>query len=236
MLYIVGTPIGNIEDTSLRAVKTLAQSDIILVEDTATFDSYYSRIQTLFNISSKKEQKIVHYHKENEFEKMPWVVDLLKQEKIISLVSESGLPTISDPGSVLVKYLIKTNIPFTVIPGPTAFTTAAIFSGFPTDQILFLGFLPKKDSQIIRLFTSLKNLTLKEIKPTIVFYESPYRINKTLEIISQIIPDAEIAIAREMTKKFEEIIRGKAQELKVLKFKGELTVVLKLIIVNNPEV
>ena len=98
MLYIVATAIGNIEDTSLRAIKTLVTSNIILAEDTLTFDSYYKRIQKLFSMVPQKKQKIVHLHKENEFEKIPWVIDQLETNMIISLVSESGLPTIADPG------------------------------------------------------------------------------------------------------------------------------------------
>ncbi len=227
MLYIVATAIGNIQDTSLRAVKTLIESDIILAEDTRTFDTYYKRIQDLFNLRPKTNQSFIAFHKENEFEKLPWVLEQLQQEKTVSLVSESGLPTISDPGNYLVNYLTKRNIGFTVIPGPTAFTTAAILSGFPPDQILFLGFLPKKRSQIIQLINQLNKMRSKYINPTAVFYESPHRINKTLALLTEAIPNAEVAICREMTKKFEEVIRGKPRDLKNLKFKGELTIVLR---------
>lgn len=228
MFYIVGTAIGNIEDTSLRTVKTLVQSDIILVEDTRTFDSFYKRIQELFNIASKREQQIAHFHQENEFEKLPWIVEQITAGKIISLVSESGLPTISDPGGTLVKYLTKVNISFTVIPGPTAFTTAAVLSGFPVGQILFLGFLPKKKSQTVQLLESLVSIKSKQLNPTVVFYESPHRINETLEIISEILPNAQLAICREITKKFEAVTRGKAHDFHKTNFKGEITVVLNV--------
>lgn len=228
MLYIVGTPIGNVEDTSIRSVKTLTQSDIILTEDRATFDSYYKRIQKLFKLFSKKEQKIIHFHKENEFKKVPWVIDQLKQEKNISLVSESGLPTISDPGCELIIQAIKSELPYTVIPGPTALTTAAVVSGFPINQLLFLGFIPKKKSRIVHLFKQIYKNRSKNINPTVVFYESPHRINQTLKILSEVLPCADVAICREMTKKFEEIVRGTPEELYKKNYKGEITVIIKL--------
>lgn len=227
MLFIVSTSIGNIEDTTFRAVKTLCNSDIILCEDTRTFGTYYKRIQELFNIFPQKVQQFISFHKENEFGRISEVIDELKKGKDIALVSESGTPLISDPGSNLIKQLLKTNMPFTAVPGPTAFVNAALLSGFPTENILFLGFLPKKQSQIRRLFEQLSNNKSDPSNKTIVFYESPHRINKTLEIISQILPDAQIAIAREMTKKYEQLFRGRAETVKDKKFKGEITVVLK---------
>ncbi len=227
MLYIVGTSIGNLEDTSLRAIKTLCNSEIILTEDTRTFDSYYSRAAAQFNLSPIKNQKIVHYHAENEFMMMPIVIEWLKEGKSISLVSESGLPGISDPGGQLIKYLSEHEIAYTVIPGPTAFATAALLSGSPTDQLLFLGFLPKKKSMIVQIFNQLRSIKSKQLNPTIIFYESPHRINATLAILSEILPQADIAICREMSKKFEEVLRGKANELKDKAYKGELTIVIK---------
>lgn len=226
MLFITGTSIGNIEDTTLRAVKTLVSSEIILAEDTQTFDSYYKRIQDLFKVQAISNQKIVHFHKENEFEKLPWVINQLKQNKKVSLVSESGMPLVSDPGSLLLQRVMKEGITYTVIPGPTAFVNATLLSGFRTDQILFLGFLPKKESRIVQMFKQLNNNISKSINPTVVFYESPHRINKTLQIIVEALPNAKLAIAREMTKKFEEIARGKTDELSKRDFKGELTVVI----------
>lgn len=226
MLYIVGTSIGNIEDTSLRAVKTLTAADVILVEDTASFDSYYRRICGLFNLPLKEKQQIIHYHERNEFAKLPEVLKWLEEGKEVCLASESGLPTISDPGSILVNYLTIRNIPYTVIPGPTAFTTAIVLSGFPTKQILFLGFLPKKKSEIVHLMRDIIKNRSKHTKPTVVFYESPHRINKTLTILSEIMPEANIAICREMTKKFEEVLRGRVKDLAEKSYKGELTVVL----------
>lgn len=228
MLYIIGTAIGNIEDTTYRAVKTLSICDIILTEDTASFDSYYTRVRKLYNVQLEKKQHIVHLHKENEFEKLPWVLKQLEDKQIIGLVSESGLPGISDPGRLIIERALKSNHPFTVVPGPTAFATAAVLSGFSTDQILFLGFLPKKENEIIKILENLTSRKTKLYNPTIVFYESPHRIQKTLAIINKLLPDAELAIVREMTKKFEEVMRDKPSILKNILFKGELTVVLTL--------
>lgn len=232
MFYLVGTPIGNIEDSSLRMIKVLTTVDIILSEDTKTFDRFYQRVQRLFNIYPKKKQKIISYYKNKEFEKLPLIVNFLKENKEVALVSESGMPAISDPGRILINQLIKMNQSFTVIPGPTAFINAVVFSGYSTDSILFLGFLPKKHTHLLQLINKLKWIekTLRGL--TVVFYESPHRIHQTLKVLDKLLPKTEFVIAREMTKKFEEIIRGKPAELLNKKLKGEITVVIKLGIKN----
>ncbi len=221
MLYIVGTSIGNIEDTTLRAVKTLVSADIILAEDTRTFGTYYPRIKQMFKLSEHQEQRIMSFHTENEFNMIPEVLELLRAGKNVVLVSESGMPIISDPGALLLSHIVKEDLPYTVIPGPSALTTAAVLSGFKTDKLLFLGFLPKKESHIIKLFQELKDVT-------VVFYESPHRINKTLEILNNIIPNAKVAICREMTKKFEEVLKDTPEVLSKKTYKGELTVAISL--------
>lgn len=228
MFYIVGTPIGNIEDISFRAVKILTMSDVILCEDTRTFNVFYYRIQNLFNVHPINNQKIISYYRDKEFEKLPLIIAYLKENKNIALVTESGMPAISDPGNILINQLIKMNIPFTAVPGPTAFVTATALSGLPTDDLLFLGFFPKKTSSLIQLIKQL-NQTKNVLETlTVAFYESPYRINKTLGILNQLIPQVDICICREMTKKFEEIIRGKPSQLIDKKYKGEITVILRL--------
>ena len=229
MLYIIATPIGNIQDTSFRAVKTLLNSDIILSEDTRSPGLFLKRIKELFpNLDLGNKPQLISYYKEKEMEKLPQIINILKQNKTISLISQSGLPLISDPGYLLIKILIKENLDFTVIPGPSAFTTAVIHSGFPTKNILFLSFLPKKKSALIQLIKKIEQ-TAKNFKSlTIVFYESPFRINKTLKILSDYLPNTEISICREMTKKFEEIKRGQAKELINQKYKGEITITVKI--------
>ena len=227
MLNIVATPIGNLDDISLRQAKTLIASDIILAEDTRSAQILLDAIRVRFKDLSPKVQdiKVVSYYKEKEFEKLPQVLEWLNEGKNISLISESGVPLISDPGYLLVKTVIKKNIPFTVIPGGTAISTALVHSGFEANQFTFLGFLPKKESEKIKLINKLKSV--KELLPDIifVFFESGQRINETLKLLSDWNPD--VALCRELTKKFEKIVRGKASELIDRQFKGEITVVVR---------
>lgn len=230
MFYIVSTPIGNLDDLSLRQAKTLAASDIILAEDTRS-------AQTLLEAIKKRFMLLVtcstvwSYYKEKEFKKLPEIIELLKQEKNISLISEAGTPLISDPGYLLVKTCIQRNLPITVIPGPSAITTALIYSGFnpnpPAGGHMFLGFFPKKQSQTFQLINRLKQIKTIFPEMVFVFYESPLRINQTLQLINQSKCNFEIVICREMTKKFEEIIRRPIDELIKRNYKGEITVVMK---------
>lgn len=229
MLSIVATPIGNLDDLSIRQAKILTSSDIILAEDTRSAKILLDACLTRFQIPITNNQppKLISYYKEKEFEKLPEVIDLLKQGKNISLISEAGTPLVSDPGYLLVKTCIKKNIPITVIPGPSAVTTALIYSGFNPQQHMFLGFFPKKESQILQLINKLKQI--KTIFPDVVFvfYESPLRINQTLQLINQAKLNVEAVICREMTKKFEEIVRGPIEKLIERDYKGEITVVMK---------
>ena len=226
MLNIVATPIGNLDDLSLRQAKTLASSDIILAEDTRSAKTLLDSIKERFNIPVVCET-VWSYYKEKEFQKLPEIIDLLKEGKNISLISEAGTPLVSDPGYLLVKSCIKRNLPITVIPGPSAATTALIFSGFDPGEHMFLGFFPRKEGQIIQLIERLKKI--KTIFPDMVFifYESPLRIKDTLRFIDTSKFEVEVVIAREMTKKFEEIIRGPIDELIKRNYKGEITVVIK---------
>ncbi|PIP62686.1 16S rRNA (cytidine(1402)-2'-O)-methyltransferase [Candidatus Roizmanbacteria bacterium CG22_combo_CG10-13_8_21_14_all_35_9] len=229
MLYIVSTPIGNLDDLSLRQAKTLVNSDIILAEDTRSakilLDAIKQRFQ--FQVSSFKSPVIVSYYKEVEFEKLPEIISWLKQEKKVSLISESGSPLISDPGYLLVKTVIKEKLPLTIVPGPSAIISGLQLSGINPNQFMFLGFLPKKENQIVQLINQL--YTIKKTFPEMVFvfYESPQRIYRTLQCFKSLEWRSEIVICREMTKKFEEIIRGKAEELLKRNYKGELTVVIQ---------
>jgi len=222
MLYIVGTPIGNLEDLSPRAAKTLLSSDIILAEDTRS-------AQNLLNFCIKSHKpsaisyKLVSYYKEREMEKLGEVLGYLNEGKKVSLISESGLPLISDPGYLLIKSVIREKIPFEVIPGPTAYTTAAVYSGFKADNILFMGYFPKKSGAIVQSIKRLIEIN-KIIPGTIfIFYESPARINDTLKLLNANLPEANICICRELTKKFEEIIRGKPKDLLNREYRGEIT-------------
>ncbi len=226
MLFIVSTPIGNLDDLSIRQAKILSLSDVVLAEDTRSTGILLQQISKKFNFSRNPSQKLISYYKEKEFEKLPEIIKMLVDGKTVSLVSESGMPLISDPGYLLVKTVIKQGLSFTVVPGASASTTALIYSGFPTDQFLFLGFLPKKRSQKAKFLNSLKQI--KKILPdlTTVFYESPKRVAETMEILNEIMPEVEVCICRELTKMFEEIIRAKPKELINKSYKGEITVVL----------
>ena len=143
MLYVVATPIGNLDDLSIRQAKTLATSDIILAEDTRSAHTLLDAIKKRF-ILPVTCSTVWSYYKEKEFEKLPEIIELLKQNKNISLISEAGTPLISDPGYLLVKNCIQRNLPMTVIPGASAITTALIYSGFNPHQHMFFGFFPKK--------------------------------------------------------------------------------------------
>src|SRR3989344_2827160 len=199
MLFIVSTPIGNLDDLSIRQAKTLAASDIILAEDTRSaknlLDSIYSRLTFLLPPTPYNLQpKLWSYYKEKEFQKLPEIIDLLKQEKNISLISEAGTPLVSDPGYLLVKSCVQRNLPITVIPGPSAITTALVYSGFNPQEHMFLGFFPKKESQINQLIEKLKQI--KKIFPNMVFvfYESSLRIKETLRCINTSKLNVEIVI------------------------------------------
>ncbi len=232
MLSIVATPIGNLDDLSLRQAKTLAVSDIILAEDTRSAQTLLAAIHSRFTsllptTNYNLQPKLWSYYKEKEFQKLPEIIDLLKEGKNISLISEAGTPLVSDPGYLLVKSCIQRNLPITVIPGPSATTTALVYSGFNPQEHMFLGFFPKKESQLFQLIDRLKQV--KTIFPDMVFvfYESPLRIKETLHYINIMKCNFEIVICREMTKKFEEIIRGPIDELLKKDYKGEITVVIK---------
>lgn len=233
MLYIVSTPIGNLDDLSIRQAKTLLSSDIILAEDTRSaqilLNACLQRFQPL--ITNHQSPIIVSYYKEREFEKLPEIIDLLEQGKNISLISQAGTPLISDPGFLLVKTVIKKNLPITVIPGPSAVITALTASGFnpnpPVGGFMFFGFLPKKTNQIVQLINRLNSVKKLFPEMVFIFYESPKRIKETLQLFKKSKWNPEIVICREMTKKFEEIIRGNVSDLIKRDYKGEITILIK---------
>lgn len=228
MLYVVGTPIGNLQDLSLRQTNILVSSDIILTEDTRSAQIILEFIRKNFSFKINPNLRLISYYKEKEFEKLSDIINLLKENLTISLISESGLPVISDPGYLLIKTVIKQNIPFVVIPGPSSITAGIIYSGFNIkDGFMFLGFLPKKQSELTHLINRM--MQIKKILNEICFvcFESPNRINKTLKIFDKLYSNCDITICREMTKKFEEIIRGKPSELLNRRYKGEITLIIK---------
>jgi len=216
MLYIVSTPIGNLKDITFRAIDTLREVDLILAEDTR-------RTSILLKRWMIKDKKIISYNDINKTRRTQEAIEILKQGKDIALVSDSGTPGISDPGFYLVREAIKYNIQISPIPGACALISALVCSGLATDKFEFYGFIPKKENKKKQFFQKLKETTT-------IFYESPHRIIKTLKLMNDMIPDKNIVIARELTKKFEEFIRGTVKSvynnLKNKQIKGEIVVVI----------
>jgi 16S rRNA (cytidine1402-2'-O)-methyltransferase len=214
-LYLVSTPIGNMEDITLRALNILNKSDIILCEDTR-------RSVKLFSHFKIKKNHLMSYHKFNEKKISLKIIESLKNNQIISLISDAGTPTISDPGIVLIKKCIEENINIYPIPGPSAVTSAVSISGF-SDQYLFYGFLPKKEKELENIFKSLYNLDF-----SIVFFIPASKINFYLSEFKKYFHDREILIAREMTKIHEKFVRDTITKIGKLPdtLKGEITVVL----------
>tara|TARA_B100000886_G_C20380982_1_gene473918 strand:- start:477 stop:1340 length:864 start_codon:yes stop_codon:yes gene_type:complete len=213
-LYIVSTPIGNLQDMTLRALETLKQSEFILCEDTRISQNLLNKYEI--------KSKLISNHKFNEKKNILKIIEYLKYGKKISLISDAGTPTISDPGSVLVNECIKNNIKIVPIPGPSAVTTAVSISGF-SDQFFFYGFLPEKRKQIV---DELKKLS--ELSSTLVFFISPKKINKIIPEIKKYFIDRKIVFCREITKFYEEFIRANVNDLEIFKKepKGEITVVI----------
>lgn len=224
MLYIVGMPIGNIEDTSLRGAKTLAEADIILTEDTRSFIPYFKSICTLFNIESTKNPKVVPFHDQSEFKDLPKVLTWLAEGKNVVLVSEAGMPVISDPGGILVEKARKAEYPIDIVPGPTAFTSALALVGYQGNSAIFVGFLPKSTQKVTKLIRSYNHLK----DSILVAYESPRRLPGVLEIVSHELPDLDITIVREITKEHQEVISGKPSELLQREYLGEIVLIIKL--------
>ena len=217
-LYIVGTPIGNLEDISQRAIRVLKEVSLIAAEDTRHTRKLLSR----FDIHSRLES----YHKFNEKEKIPKLIKLLCAGKDIALVSNAGMPGISDPGELFVKEAINNNIIVVPIPGPSALILALVASGLSTDKFTFEGFLPRKKGLRQKML-----YTLLEEKRTMIFYESGQRLKTTLSDMQKTFGDRKLAVARELTKKFEEILRGKfsniLDQLTDKKIKGEFVIVVE---------
>ncbi|MFH1387309.1 MAG: 16S rRNA (cytidine(1402)-2'-O)-methyltransferase [bacterium] len=216
-LFVVGTPIGNLEDMTFRAVRILSEADLIAAEDTRQ-----TRILTAkYNITTPTTS----YHKFNIKGKTSYLIDLIQEGKNIALVSDSGMPGISDPGEELIRASVEQNIRVEVIPGPSAAITALVASGLATDGFIFIGFLPKKPGKKRKALER-----LKDEEKTLIIYESPFRIAKTVEEVKAIMGERQVAVARELTKKFEEVIRGTAGEvlerLKTGPVKGEMVLII----------
>jgi 16S rRNA (cytidine1402-2'-O)-methyltransferase len=217
MLYIVATPIGNLSDITLRSIETLKSVDVVAAEDTRRSG------MLLKHLGIKKP--FISYHEHNEATRTPELVGRLEHGENIALITDAGMPGLSDPGMRLIRECIKREVPFTIIPGPSAILTALLGSGFSTQKFSFCGFLPVKSGQRERELRA-----GAEREATVIFFESPYRLTKTLAACVDIMPDRQLCVARELTKKFEEFRRGTASELlahyQVHPPKGEIVLVI----------
>ena len=218
-LFVVSTPIGNLEDVTLRSLDVLRSCQLIACEDTRTTKKLLARYGIKTNLTS--------YHEHSEVEKSQRLLEKLKEGKDVALVSDAGTPSVSDPGWRLVNLSIENNIEVVPVPGPSATLSALVVSGLPTDSFLFLGFFPKT--------TGKKKELLKDVKDypyTLIFYESVRRLSGTLSVLLEILGDRNVCVAREMTKLYEETIRGSVSEVTSIfserdSVKGEVTVVLE---------
>lgn len=217
MLYIVATPIGNLEDITSRALRILKEVDLVLAEDTRKTGFLLSH----FGI----KKPLVSFFEHSEIKKIPWVIGELKSGKTIALVSDAGTPTLSDPGYKLVRECRKDKLPITVIPGPSSITSALASTSIPHDKFIFLGYLPRKHNERVRLFEKLRGL-----EAAIVFFESPFRVLASLRDLKEVTGNVRVALARELTKKFEEVFEADINEailhFEQVKPRGEFVVII----------
>lgn len=200
-LYLVPTPIGNLEDITIRAKKILTQADYIAAEDTRTSGILLEKIGV--------HNKMISFHKYNSVKRAPELVKMMQEGAVIAEISDAGMPVISDPGYILVQECIKADIPVVPLPGPSAFATALIASGFDAQPFTYYGFIPRKASEQKEFFKQ-----MEPSKATSIFYEAPHRLAKTLKNMGGVFsPDRQIVAARELTKIHEEFIRGSVEEL-----------------------
>ena len=199
-LYVVSTPIGNLEDITLRALRVLKEADFVVSEDTR----HTGLLLHHFNI----EAHFISFYEQNKLQRTPELLEMLRQGKSLALTSDAGTPGISDPGYYLIRAAIQKGYPVVPVPGASALLSALVGCGLPIDHFVFEGFLPKRDGRKMKRLKA-----LAEQERTVVFFESPHRITKTLAQIAEVMGDRQMVLARELTKKFEEFIRGKISEV-----------------------
>jgi 16S rRNA (cytidine1402-2'-O)-methyltransferase len=217
ILFVVPTPVGNLEDITLRAIRILQESDLILAEDTRTSGHLLKHLSI--------QKPLQSYHAHNEHKMLNSLVERIERGQKVALVSDAGTPGISDPGFLLIRECLKEGIEVQCLPGPTAFVPALVMSGLPCDSFVFEGFLPQKKGRQSKIES------LREEKRTMVFYESPYRVVKALEQFAEVLgPDRRVSISREISKLYEETVRGTLSEaishFKTKEPKGEFVLVV----------
>ncbi len=216
ILYIVATPIGNLEDITIRAIKTLLTVNAIACEDTRRSGVLLQEIRKRFghlveNPISVGEQPLFSYYEQNELQRIPQIINGLKNDLNVAVISDAGTPTISDPGFKLVREAIKEGIRVESIPGPSAAISALISSGLPTDKFLFLGYPPRKPGHRKTFFENVKK-SQEHIKATCILFEAPHKLLKTLSELQEVFGDVQVVIARELTKVHEEVRRETISE------------------------
>ena len=215
-LFVVGTPIGNLEDITLRAISTLQNVNLILAEDTRNS----KKLLNAHNIDSK----MISYHDHSSEKEIKKIIDLLLEGKDLALISDAGTPTISDPGYGLIRECIKNDITIIPIPGVSSITAAMSVSGLPSDSFTFIGFLPQKKGRLKKINQ------LQALDNTIILFESPFRLEKTLNQLLEHLGNRAVVIGRELTKLYEEIIRGNLKDVIVhfseSKIKGEIVIMI----------
>jgi 16S rRNA (cytidine1402-2'-O)-methyltransferase len=220
MLYVVATPIGNLRDITARALEVLKAVDLIAAEDTR----HSGMLLKHFEI----KKPLVSYHEHNEAMRTAQLIERLAAGENVGLITDAGMPGLSDPGARLIGECIKRKLPFTIIPGPSSILTALAGSGFSAEKFYFGGFLPVKSGQRERAVRA-----AAARNETTIFFESPYRLNKTLAACIDIMPDRQLCVARELTKKFEEFRRGIASDLlahyETRQPKGEIVLVISAV-------
>ena len=215
-LFVIGTPIGNLEDITLRAISTLKNVDIILAEDTRNS----KKILDAHNIDTK----MMSYHDHSSEKEIKKIVDLLRNGKQLALISDAGTPTISDPGYGLIRDCIRNEIGIVPIPGVSSITAAMSISGLPSDSFTFVGFLPQKKGRLKKI------KDLQKLDNTIILFESPFRLEKTLNQLFEHLGDRTAVVGRELTKLYEEVIRGNLSDIIMhfskSKVKGEIVIMI----------
>ena len=214
MLYFVGTPIGNLEDMTFRAIKTLKEVDLIACEDTR------HSLPLLNKFEIKKP--LIAYHKFNEKKQAEYIVSELKNGKNIAVITDAGMPVISDPGNALITALIENKLEYTVIPGPSAFVCALILSGLDASKFTFIGFLPEKKKERNELLKSLKS-----VKETLIFYSAPHDVNEYLSDLYSAFGSRKVACVKEITKLHESVYRFNLGESEIENAKGEFVIVVE---------
>lgn len=233
MLIIIGTPLGNIEDISIRQIKVLFSLKVILAEDTRSYiklrnilSERYPDVLSSLGMDGNHRPELISYREQNHNKILPSIIELLKSEKDVGLISDAGMPTISDPGQRLVEEVLRAGYEVSVVPGATAIESALSISGLSSDKFSFVGFLPRERGKIIKIINAYNN--------TVVFYESPFRLIKSLEIIADINSNLKVSASNDLTKKFEKTFRGEIGEV-IEKLKKEKKIVGEWVVVIGQE-